>query len=232
MAKRPIFIPKSASFPFVEEVLIDFTWYAGYSIVQAQKSVLSLHNSAAQKGISPILEISSKSPDSLGVSLSAFNLILQVENSIQLSVECAFQGSKVFEKGGPFTDLYYKSSRDAKTDERIKNSGDVIGFNFMGVDFPTQPITAFYDWLYMMALLDNPDYAEALLSYKGFSDIAFNPEKSINCQARSAALFVAISQNRKNDVGEIIRNKNTYIDFVTGKEEAESKTATQLSLNL
>lgn len=231
MAKRPIFVPKSASFPFIEEVLLDFTWYAGHSIIQAQKSILSLHNSAAQNGISPILEISSKSPDALGVSLSAFNLMLQDENSTKLSVECAFQGSKVFEKGGPFTDLYNKSSREAKTDERLYNSGKIIGFNFKGVDFPTEPNTAFYDWLYMMALLNNPNQAQAVLSYQGFSDIAFNPEKSINCQARSAALFVAISRNRRDDVGEIVRNRSMYIDFVTGKE-TQPKTATQLSLNL
>lgn len=231
MAKRPIFTPKHDTFPFVEEISLDFEWSAGYAVTQAQKSILSLHKAAAQKGISPVLEISSKSPDALGISLSAFNLMLQVEKSRQLSVECAFQGSKVFEKGGPFTDLYGKSSREAKTDERLKNSGEVIAFNFMGEDFPIQPTTAFYDWLYMMALLNNQKYAQELFLYQGFSDIAFNPEKSINCQARSAALFVALSKNGKNNVGEIVKNKNMYIDLVIGKE-MKQKPSVQLSLNL
>lgn len=35
------------------------------------------------------------------------------------SVECAFQSSKVFENGGAYTDLLYKTSREAK-DERLK----------------------------------------------------------------------------------------------------------------
>ncbi len=157
--------------------------------------------------------------------------MLQVENSRKISVECAFQGSKVFEKGGPFTDLYDKSSREAKTDERLKNSGEVIAFNFMDQDFPIQPTTAFYDWLYMMALLNNQKYAQELFLYQGFSDIAFNPEKSINCQARSAALFVAISKNGNNNVSEIVKNKIMYINLVTGKE-IQPKPALQLSLNL
>lgn len=33
-----------------------------------------------------------------------------------------------------------------------------------------------------------------MLTFEGFSDIAFNPEKSLNCQARSAALYVALHQ--------------------------------------
>lgn len=99
--------------------------------------------SPAKKGISPILEISSKSHDSLGISLSAFNLTLEFEGNQPMSVECAYQGSKVFEKGGPYTDLYYASSREAKTDERLKNSGNIIAFSFFGQEFSSQPTTAF-----------------------------------------------------------------------------------------
>jgi hypothetical protein len=231
MAKRPIFIPKYDSIPFVEEISVDFDWYPGYSITQAQKSILSLHNAGAKKGFSPILEISSKSPNPLGVSLSAFNLMLQAGNLKRLSVECAFQGSKVFEKGGPFTDLYDKSSREAKTDERLKNSGEVTAFQFMGEDFPTTPITAFYDWLYLMALWNNQEFAQQLLLFQGFSDIAFNPEKSINCQARSAALFVGLSKGGMSSVGDIVSNKYMYIDLITGKK-IEMKPPTQLSLGL
>lgn len=231
MAKRPIFIPRYDTFSFVEEILLDFDWHPGYSITQVQKSILSLHNAAAKKGLSPILEISSKSPNPLGVSLSAFNLMLQAGNLKWLSVECAFQGSKVFENGGPFTDLYNKSSREAKADERLRNSGKVIAFNFMGEDFPTTPITAFYDWLYLKALWNNQEYAQELFLFQGFSDIAFNPEKSINCQARSAALFVSISRHSKNSIGDIVNDKNLYLDLITGKK-TETKLPKQLSLDL
>jgi hypothetical protein len=217
MAKRPVFIPNPESFPFVVEIDIDFEWHPGFAKTQAQKSIQSLHNSAARKGISPVLEISSKSLDSLGVALSAFNLQLKIDAGKTLSVECAFQGSKVFSNGGPYTDLYDKSSRDAKTDSRLKSSGELIAFSLMGEHFPIKPITAFYDWLYLRALFDNQEVARRLFSYKGFSDIAFNPKKSINCQARSAALFVALSENGRIDLEKAIKDKNYYLKLVTGE---------------
>lgn len=56
------------------------------------------------------------------------------------------------------------------------------------------PRTAFYDWLYINALIENPQLAEKLNGYDGFTDIAFNPDKGINCQARSAALYVSLAK--------------------------------------
>ena len=34
-----------------------------------------------------------------------------------------------------------------------------------------------------------------LEAFQGFSDIAFNPDRSLNCQARAVALFVSLSKN-------------------------------------
>src|SRR5579871_5394331 len=192
MAQRPIFIPSLEGYPYAKEVKLEFEWYAGFSKKQVQRSIGSLHEAASKKGITPVLEISSKSPDPIGVSLSAFNLRLRMLNNPEMPVECAFQGSKVFEHGGPYTDLYRATSRDAKTDERIRSSGVLIGFRFLNEEFPLQPATAFYDWLYLNALWQNPDLSSKLTRYNGFTDIAFNPDKSLNCQARSAALFVAL----------------------------------------
>ena len=219
MAKRPVFIPSSRGFPFVREVTIEFKWYPGFSKSQAQKSIDSLHKAAAKHGISPILEISSKSKNPLGVSLSAFNLLLTTKRQQQMTVECAFQGSKVFERGGPHSDLYSVSSREAKTDDRLRNSGDLVGFNYMGEDFPTYPKTAFYDWIYMTALWQNPGLAERLSLFRGFSDIAFNPKRSINCQARSAALFVSLSQNGL--IEKVIKDKDYYINLITETESQD-----------
>jgi hypothetical protein len=218
MAKRPIFVPSPDIFPFVKQEVFDFEWHPGFAKVQAQKSIASLHESAAQKGITPVLEISSKSNEHLGISLSAFNLMLKIEGKEinEISVECAYQGSKVFEKGGAYTDLYSVSSRDAKTDERLKTSGNVTAFSLFGQNFPTQPITAFYDLLYIKALWQNRELAEKLLNFKGFSDIAFNPNKSINCQAHSAALFVSLHQNGK--IKHVVEDEAYYINLITNKE--------------
>jgi len=167
---------------------------------QKQKSIRSLHDAAKQtRGIEKILEISSKSEDELGVRLSAFNLML-TDNGSSASVEVLFQGSKVFKHGGPFTDIYNKTSREAKKDRRLRESGQLIKFLYNDREWQLNPKTAFYDWLYLSALRQNPSLSERLLEYDGFSDIEFNPEKSINCQASSAALYKALVERDLIDV--------------------------------
>jgi len=194
MAKRPIFVPKTSGPLLVVGMPIEFVWHPGMSKSQKQKSIRSLHDSAKQtRGIEKILEISSKSENELGIQLSAFNLMLN-DNGFKATVEVLFQGSKVFSKGGPYTDIYRKTSREAKKDDRLKDSGQLIAFRYNNRDWPLNPQTVFYDWLYLTALRQNPSLSEQLLEYDGFSDIEFNPDKSINCQAASAALYKSLTE--------------------------------------
>jgi hypothetical protein len=195
MAQRPVFLPKQSA-PFSNVVFVDFQWNGGFAVFQKQKNIKALHEGF--KRLFPernVLEISSKSFCDEGVELSAFNLkkfVPSIDQSI--SLECVFQGGKTFQYGGPFVDLYEKSSRDAKKDPRLKESGALKSFWFEGKEYPIFPRTAFYDWLYVNALLENKELAEKLLQYDAFTDIEFNPEKSINCQARSAAVFASLSK--------------------------------------
>ena len=232
MAKRPIFIPNFDGFPYVDAIDIEFKWYSGFTKSQVQKSIASLHAAAEKQGITPILEISGKSMLQLGVSLSAFKLPLKTPKGRKMTVECAYQGSKVFENGGPYHELYLVSSRDAKTDERLRNSGELIAFNFCGEDFPTEPKTAFYDWLYMTALCQKKtDLMKELEAYQGFSDIVFNPNRSINCQARAAALFVSLSKNGLIDE-QILQDKHRYLEIITDKTQLSSTQPTPYQLTL
>ena len=232
MAKRPIFTPNLTEFPYVDPIDVEFKWYSGFAQSQIQKSIASLHEAAEKQGVAPILEISSKSMLPLGVSLSAFNLLLETPNRQQINVECAYQGSKVFKNGGPYHELYFASSRAAKTDDRLRDSGELIAFNFCGEDFPIEPKTAFYDWLYMTALSQKKtDLVKELRAFQGFSDIVFNPNRSINCQARAAALFVALSKN--NLINEqILQDRDRYLALITGKTQLlpTELTANQLTL--
>ena len=233
MAKRPIFTPNSSGFPYVDTIDIEFKWHPGFAKPQLQKSIASLHDAAEKQGITPVLEISSKSMLQLGVSLSAFKLPLKTPKGRKMTVECAYQGSKVFENGGPYHELYLVSSRDAKTDERLRNSGDLIAFNFCGEDFPTEPKTAFYDWLYITALgQQKMDMMKELAAFQGFSDIVFNPNRSINCQARAAALFVSLSKNGLIDE-QILQDRDHYLALITGKQPMPTEpTPQQLILPL
>lgn len=192
MAERPIFIPAPESPRLVLEKMVEFVWNPGLAPIQKKRNVLALHQSAADLGIAPILECSTKSEEVLGQRLSAFNLKVETDLNGTITLECAFQGSKIFQNGGPFTDLFHVDSREAKKDQRLKDSGRLIGFRFEGQNFPIIPQTAFYDWLFIKSLFPHREYLKRLEKYVAFSDIEFNPERSINCQARSAALFSSL----------------------------------------
>lgn len=194
MVTRPIFIPASEP-PFFREVGITFEWHSGFSLSQKRKSIESLHAAAKLETLGEILEVSSKSAETVGVALSAFNLSFRhnvAENGV--SVECAFQASKVFEHGGPYLDLLRVSSRQAKQDYRLQQSGKLQQFSFMGESWPLEPKTAFYDWLYIRALTSRSDLVSSLSDYTAFTDIEFNPQKSFSCQARSVAIFLSLKQ--------------------------------------
>lgn len=214
MAKRPIYIPMFSGSTFVKTEEVEFEWFPGLAVSQKQKSIQSLHQGAAEQlKLKNVLEISSKSPDQLGVQLSAFNLsfttVLQKQT---MTVECAFQGSKVFSEGGPYTDLFDTTSIEAKKDQRLKKSGMLQGFRFFGMDWPLEPKTAFYDWLYMNALAKNEAYVNQIQNYQAFTDIEFNPNKSINCQAYAAALFVSLQQ--RGMLNQVLKSKEAYLEFV------------------
>jgi len=195
MAVRPVFVPLKKA-PFLDVFPCEFVWNQGLSVSQKQKNIQALH--AAYNRRFPgkqVLEISSKSLQPLGVRLSAFNLTKFVpELGKSIPLECVFQGGKVFAAGGPYTDLYEAAPRDAKRDPRLRSSGMLRSFTFGGETIPLKPETAFYNWLYINALLEHPEDAAALLEYDAFTDIEFNPEKSLNCQAKAAAVFVSLAR--------------------------------------
>ncbi|USD38555.1 hypothetical protein [Ferrimonas sp. SCSIO 43195] len=198
MAIRPVFIPAPNGQLGVVEKMLDFKWVAGMAVTQKQKSIRELHQTASTVGISPVLEISSKSESELGQKLSAFNLTFTTKKHKQTyTVESAFQGSKVFENGGPFIDLMTAKPKDAKRDIRLKEAGNLVGFNFLGKSFPPEPKTFFYDWLYINALCQNSELADQVCDFSGFTDIEFNPKKSINCQGYAAALYLSLKTNNR-----------------------------------
>lgn len=193
MASRPVFMSRMSA-PYFEVVSVDFSWNSGLAKSQKQKNIVAIHQEFQRKRPDhKVLEISSKSLQEYGDGLSAFNMKKLVpELGRSVPVECIYQGGKVFRYGGPFKDLMEGTSRAAKKDERLKNSGPLVGFTFEGKEIPLNPQNAFYDYLYMNALLENPELMDELLKYDAFTDIEFNPNKSINCQARAAAEFVSL----------------------------------------
>ena len=198
MAERSFFIPKD-SFPFYEERSVSFDYFSGFALSQQQKSIISMHQSIkATWGLNEILEVSTKSDNSIGVSLSAFNLMLDYQGHTA-SVESIYQSSKTFTDGGPFLDIAWKSSLEAKKDERLKTSGNLVHFEHEGVIWPLLSSPNFYDYLYISALSQSKFVSEIEI-YEAFSDFAYSTRigkakkgRSWNCQARSLAIFKGLS---------------------------------------
>ncbi len=230
MATRPIFIAKVAGPTLVRVKSIDFTWHAGMAKSRRQMSMKSLHEAAqALHPKAQILEVSRMSDDALGEQLSAFNLTFEPQgHGREISVECTFQASKVFERGGPFLDLLEVSPADAKRDPRLQDSGRLTGFRFLGEDWPNEPLTAFYDWIYVNALHRQPELADAVARYDIFTDIAFNPKKSINCQASAVALYVALV--RRGELQAALSSKEAFLRVEAGASVKDDGQEIQGSL--
>ena len=193
MAKRPFFIPSQNTEELVTTNSVDFTWFSGFAKSQKQKSISSFHENISKEfKLDKILEISTKSENKFGTQLSAFNLKINFKDQ-EYFLESLFQGSKIFTDQGPHEDIYEKSSIDAKRDKRIKRN-DLKEFSFFGEIFSLD--FDFYSWLYFLALNQNKKLKNDILNYEAFTDIEFNPEKSFNCQAYSAALYSSMVKNK------------------------------------
>ena len=223
MANRPIFVINDNKKELFKEVNIDFTFYNGFAVTQKSKSIQSLHDNAKKLGYENVLEVSTKSDNKFGWQLSAFNLMVDFDIDKKISLECAFQGSKVFENNVQYKDLYLVESIAAKKDERLKKSGNIIGFEFEGNFWENEPKTAFYDYLYIKTLYSNyRDLLNELTKFDAFSDIEFNPKKSVNCQARTCAILVALV--KFNLLEDALKSKDKFIEIVYQKKMLESKS--------
>lgn len=225
MAKRIVYRVDTNKDNYVDKIDVEFEWNAGFAVSQKQKNIRALHENYKKIYENDrVLEISSKSEERLGVQLSAFNLMITTQKRKKtFSVESAFQSSKKFELGGPYLDILDKNSKDAKKDIRLTTSGQLICFEFFGRAWPLEPKTLFYDWLYINALYKNKKLAKQILEYDSFTDIEFNPNKSINCQANAAALFVSLHRigllekalKSPDDYKNIMTKKNNNINIET-----------------
>lgn len=169
----------------IERNFYEFVFHPGFSVVQKQKNIQALHEQIGEK----TLEISTKSLEKLGIKFSAFHLKLN-----DIFLENIFQSSKKYEHGGPYKDMLNLEPKDAKRDERHQTSGRLLSFVYNKEEFPLEPKTFFYDYIYILSVREcmRAEEIMKLLEYEYFTDIEFNPKKSINCQAKSVAVLKAL----------------------------------------
>lgn len=202
MASRPAWTIRDGK---VTAEYFDFDWNGGFAVVQKQKNITALHQAIKEKYKEDALEVSSKSMDQIGRDIGAFSLKMD-----GVYIENIFQAAKKYEKGGPFLDLLKTSPKEAKRDKRHYNSGMLTAFVIDETEWPLTPKTAFYDFIYEKALLQNYGDTLNLEKYGWFTDIEFNPKKSINCQARSAAIYKLL---QKENAFSALLKMQTWISF-------------------
>ena len=214
MTSRPAFVPASGNRPGVLTESFAFTWNTGFARSQKIKNVMALHRSILENHpeYTP-LEISSKSTEPLGVAMSAFNLAAKGKKSGErMTVESVFQASKVFQGNlGPHPEWYPLPSKEVR--DRVKAIGDIplTGFRFGKEEWPLMPSRLFYDWIYCKTLDLNPEMVEALETYDCFTDIEFNPVRSINCQAYAVALYLSLK--RCGVLAEALQSREAFTRF-------------------
>ena len=227
MAKRLLFRPTMKHKGFVSETEIQFDWRSPYTYGKeaTQRNIACLHSEICdlcQTDYEDILEVSGASTLDIGRQLSAPNLTAlrkradQMHGSKKRSVEALYQGSKVFEKGGPHHELYNYTGLAAKKKLREKTLGGIIGFNYEGVEFACDPKDAFYNWLYCSILCDekNRELSETIINdyeFFGYTDIFFNHETQKACQARALAIFLGMA-NADYSINQIT-NFSTHVEI-------------------
>lgn len=216
MEYKPVFMPRVGSDNLVKTDMVRIERHVGFATRQKKKTLNDLHRVIKKKyGFKNVLELSTKSGNKLSFPLSPYSLQITNDNGQKSSVENAFQASKVFEQGGPYLDLLTEKPRQARKDERLISSGELTGYDYFGMEWGVEPLTTFYDWLYINALKQHPELHEEVVQYQAFTDISFNPKKSVHCAAYSLAMFVAL---HKRDLLEGVEDPGTFYDVVTGFE--------------
>ena len=57
-----------------------------------------------------------------------------------------------------------------------------------------------------------------MLCYDAFTDIEFNPKKSINCQAQAAAVYVSLE--KQGLLLEALKSKEAFLNIVYGVSDS------------
>lgn len=212
MVTRPVFSPEKDSVGVKVENSAPFVWNPGFSPSQKKKNVVALHEAIRKSNpeMRP-LEVSSKSERGVGVALSAFNLGT-MSNGKFYSVESVFQASKVFAGGiGPFPELYEGNPAEVRAKVRELAKSPLVAFKTGDVVWDLNPTRAFYDWVYCRALHRNPVLVEELAPYNCFTDVEFNPVRSLNCQAYAVALYLSLAANGVLDAA--LERKEAFLEF-------------------
>ncbi len=204
-----------------------FDFFGGFALSQKQKTIEAFHHEISKAGINQILEISRKSINPIGNALSAFNLMITIDNK-KYPLECMYQSSKVFNDNLQYIEAMNLTPLEAKKliKTKVKEEKLILtGFRCFGIDFPLMPKTIFYDYIYVLALSQNPNIGSQVVKYYCFTDVEFNHKTQFASQARSCAIYKYLVEN--NVLTEAIEDLNKFKEIYNN-----TIVSYQLSLDL
>ena len=160
------------------------------------------HDPAGPPANLRVLEISSRSDDPLGRSLSAMRLRADdTDSERRLPVESIYQAAKCYGEGGP-DEAPLPNGFDAKRRDRDRRAGGALtGFEHAETFWPAASGSAFYDriWIKAAGVAEATHPSLGLHRYDAFSDQFHRPGQAVACQARAAAMFVGLDRAGKRD---------------------------------
>ena len=211
MATRPVFVPDTdpGSPRLVHEQEVDFQWLPGRTAQHKKANIAKLHAAARHRSLTPLLHVTSESDDPLGALVSVVNLAVEVDNSFLVPLEAAFQGSRIFTGGGPFTDMFRMRLEEIAADPRLTESGKHIGFRFRNLEWGLKSGTMFYDWLVVNSIHRYPKLRSGIRRFKGFTEVDCRGGGQAVCHARSCALYVALTEKKLID--GVIQDQDLFI---------------------
>jgi len=109
-------------------------------------------------------------------------------------------------------DGLYSTAKMRKMGENFCSGGDQDSLSLdtrIGMDQYIHVCWAGGHPMYCSFLWDHRDWAIKLYAYAGFTDIEFNPQRSINCQARAAALFLSLM--KRGDLESALQSPTVFV---------------------
>ena len=211
MATRPIFVPDTDpdNSRLVHRHEVEFQWVPGESPELKRANIAKLHQAAAHRNLSPLLEVSPFGEDPLGPGLAVSRLTLKDDASYFVTVTALYYGSMVFSGGGPYTDLYREHEADISADPRLQDSGSLGGFRFQGLEWGLKAAGMFYDWLVIQAVHRHRKLSSGIMNFAGFTDLECLAKGPGICHARSCALYVALTG--KNILDKVMASQDLFI---------------------
>lgn len=208
MAKRLYFIPKRSFQGLIVEKIVDFTEVRGDKESSVVKTMENMHHVIrANETGGKILEVSPYGSN-IGQMLTPWQLTLKTKSGVSYPVAAIYESSKVFERGGPYEDLKDKNQDELQKDERLTQSGDLMGYHFEEEAFTTTPRHKFFDYLYIRALKDREDLQEELLKADIVTDVTYQMNAMHLSPARSVSYFISLY--RENLLDKVLSSSEEF----------------------